>query len=56
MRGTRWLTEDRCGSTLTRVTEGAVLVRDFARRKNVLVRAGRSYVAGKRGGSGRRRR
>ena len=31
VRGTRWLTEDRCGGTLTRVTEGAVVVRDLAR-------------------------
>ena len=55
VRGTRWLTVDRCGSTLTRVTEGAVVVRDLARRRNVLVRAGHSYVARKRAGSRRRR-
>jgi sugar lactone lactonase YvrE len=45
VRGTRWLTVDRCGGTLTRVTEGAVVVRDLGRRRNVLVRAGRSYLA-----------
>ena len=45
MRGTRWLTEDRCGGTLTRVAEAAVSVRDRIRRKTVLVRAGRSYFA-----------
>jgi hypothetical protein len=45
VRGTRWLTEDRCGGTLTRVTNGAVVVRDFKRRRNVLVRAGHSYLA-----------
>ncbi len=28
VRGTRWVTIDRCDGTLTRVTEGAVLVRD----------------------------
>ena len=44
MRGTRWLTVDRCDGTLTRVTSGAVSVRDF-RRFAVLVRAGHSYLA-----------
>ena len=45
VRGTRWLTEDRCGGTLTRVTNGAVVVRDFKRHRSVLVRAGHSYLA-----------
>jgi streptogramin lyase len=45
VRGTRWLTEDRCDGTLTRVTEGAVVVRDFARHRRVVVRAGHSYLA-----------
>jgi streptogramin lyase len=45
VRGTRWLTEDRCNGTFTRVTRGAVVVRDTARRRNVLVRAGHSYLA-----------
>ena len=45
MRGTRWLTEDRCDGTLTRVTNGAVVVRDFKRHRKVLVRAGHSYLA-----------
>jgi streptogramin lyase len=45
VRGTRWLTVDRCNGTLTRVTEGAVVVRDLARRRNVLVHAGGSYLA-----------
>ena len=48
VRGTRWLTEDRCGGTLTRVTEGAVVVRDLARRRSVVVRAGHSYLAKRR--------
>ena len=48
VRGTRWLTVDRCDGTLTKVTSGAVAVRDRARRKTVLVRAGRSYLARKR--------
>jgi streptogramin lyase len=45
VRGTRWLTEDRCNGTLTRVTNGAVVVRDYKRHRNVLVRAGHSYLA-----------
>jgi hypothetical protein len=45
VRGTRWLVQDRCDGTLSRVTQGVVLVRDFARRRSVLVRAGRSYLA-----------
>jgi streptogramin lyase len=45
VRGTRWLTVDRCDGTFTRVTDGAVVVRDFARQRRVLVRAGHSYLA-----------
>jgi hypothetical protein len=45
VRGTKWLVTDRCDGTLTRVTEGSVLVRDFRKRKNVLVRAGKTYLA-----------
>jgi hypothetical protein len=48
VRGTRWLVIDRCGATETRVTEGTVAVRDFVKRKTVLVRAGKKYVARKR--------
>ncbi len=43
--GTKWLVEDRCTSTLTRVARGKVKVRDFAKRKTVLVRAGKRYIA-----------
>ena len=45
VRGTRWLTADTCAGTLTFVRRGAVVVRDFARRRNVLVRAGHRYLA-----------
>jgi streptogramin lyase len=45
VRGTRWVTVDRCEATFTRVTEGAVAVRDYTRHRTVLVRAGHSYVA-----------
>jgi hypothetical protein len=43
--GTKWLVEDRCTSTLTRVARGKVKVRDFAKRKTVLVKKGHSYTA-----------
>jgi streptogramin lyase len=56
VRGTRWLTNDTCGTTVTVVTRGAVVVRDFARRRNVLVRAGHRYVAHKRSRVARHRR
>ena len=37
--------QDRCDGTLTRVTRGVVVVRDFRKRRNVTVRAGKSYLA-----------
>ena len=43
--GTKWLVEDRCRSTLTRVVRGRVSVRDFAKKKTVTVRAGKRYTA-----------
>ena len=43
--GTKWLVEDRCRSTLTRVVRGRVKVRDFAKKKTVTVRAGKRYTA-----------
>jgi hypothetical protein len=45
VRGTIWLTQDRCDGTLTRVTRGTVSVRDFKRKRTVTVKAGRSYLA-----------
>jgi hypothetical protein len=45
VRGTIWLTQDRCDGTLTKVTRGTVLVRDFKRKKTVTVKAGHSYLA-----------
>jgi hypothetical protein len=44
-RGTRWSTIDRCDGTLTKVTRGKVSVRDFRRKRTILVRAGKSYLA-----------
>ncbi len=49
VRGTKWLTLDRCDGTLTRVLRGIVRVRNFRLRKNVDVRAGHSYLARARG-------
>jgi hypothetical protein len=45
VRGTTWLTEERCTGTFTRVTAGAVVVRDLGRHTSVVLRAGRSYLA-----------
>jgi hypothetical protein len=56
VRGTRWLTIDRCDGTLTIVREGAVVVRDLARRRRVLVTAGHRYLARKRAHRAHRRR
>jgi hypothetical protein len=50
VRGTKWLTEDRCDGTLTRVIHGVVRVRDFRAHKNVNVHAGHSYLAHAPGG------
>jgi FG-GAP-like repeat/FG-GAP repeat len=45
VRGTAWDTVERCDGTLTRVHRGVVIVRDFRLRRNVTVRAGKSYLA-----------
>jgi hypothetical protein len=45
VRGTRWETIDRCDGTLTKVRRGTVVVRDFRRKKNVVLKAGNSYLA-----------
>jgi hypothetical protein len=45
VRGTVWEIEDRCDGTLTRVKRGKVAVRDFRRKKTVIVKAGKSYLA-----------
>jgi hypothetical protein len=43
--GTKWLVEDKCRSTLTRVVRGRVSVRDFVKKKTVIVRRGKRYIA-----------
>ena len=45
VRGTIWDTIDRCDGTLTKVRRGIVVVRDFRKRRNITVRAGKSYLA-----------
>jgi hypothetical protein len=45
VRGTEWLTQDTCNGTLVRVREGVVSVRDKVKRRNITVRAPRSYTA-----------
>jgi hypothetical protein len=45
IRGTRFLVQDSCVGTLTRVTQGSVLVRDNVKRKNIVLRAGKRYTA-----------
>jgi len=45
VRGTRWLVADSCKGTLTRVTNGTVVVRDTVRDKRVVLEAGERYLA-----------
>ncbi|MEA2425883.1 MAG: hypothetical protein QOH13_2293, partial [Thermoleophilaceae bacterium] len=45
IRGTTWLTDDRCDGTLIRVTQGSVTVHDLVKKKNVVVKKGQSYLA-----------
>lgn len=45
VRGTSWVQKDTCKGTLTTVKRGSVLVRDFAKKKNVVVSKGRRYLA-----------
>jgi hypothetical protein len=45
VRGTVWTMSDRCDGTLTRVRRGKVAVRDFRRKRTIVVRAGKRYLA-----------
>ena len=45
VRGTKWGVTDRCDGTLTKVQRGSVVVRDFRRKKNIVLKAGKSYLA-----------
>jgi hypothetical protein len=45
VRGTKWLVQDSCSGTLTRVTKGVVSVRDNVKRRTIVLRAGKHYLA-----------
>ncbi len=45
VRGTKWTTGDRCDGTRTAVTRGVVVVSDFRARRQIVLRAGQSYLA-----------
>lgn len=45
VRGTTWLTQDRCDGTLIRVARGVVYVWDFLKHRRVRVTRGHTYLA-----------
>ncbi len=45
VRGTKWLVQDSCAGTRTRVTVGVVDVRDNVKHKTIVLRAKKSYTA-----------
>jgi hypothetical protein len=45
VRGTDWLTADRCDGTFEHTLQGTVAVFDFRLKKTILVKAGQSYLA-----------
>ena len=49
VRGTKWLVEDSCAGTRTTVAQGAVTVRDKVKRKTIVLRAHKRYLARPRG-------
>ena len=48
IRGTKWLVTDTCTTTVTKVSVGAVNVRDNVKGKTVIVRKGKHYTARKK--------
>jgi hypothetical protein len=40
-----WLTEDRCDGTLFFVKHGTIVVRDFIKRRTVILHTGGRYLA-----------
>jgi CSLREA domain-containing protein len=46
VRGTIWLTEDRCDGTFFKVRRGVVTIRDFSAGRTLKLPAGKSYLAG----------
>ena len=45
VRGTDWTVSDRCDGTLTTVRSGRVSVRDLRRKKTIVLRKGKRYLA-----------
>jgi hypothetical protein len=45
IRGTKWLVQDGCRYTRTRVTQGVVTVRDEVKKKSIILRKDKSYTA-----------
>jgi hypothetical protein len=45
VRGTKWRVQDRCDGTFVTVESGVVAVRDFRRRRTVVLTAGQTYLA-----------
>jgi hypothetical protein len=45
VRGTKWLVQDDCKLTLTRVAHGVVTVADFVKKKSIRLAAPHTYVA-----------
>jgi hypothetical protein len=45
IRGTKWLVQDTCTTTLTRVAQGVVAVEDFVKKKTIVVKKGKRYIA-----------
>ena len=45
VRGTKWLTADRCDGTLIRVVTGAVTVRNFVKHRSLILRRHHQYLA-----------
>jgi hypothetical protein len=45
IRGTTWLTIDRTDATVIKVTAGKIAVRDFKKKRTVVIGKGRQYVA-----------
>ena len=45
IRGTTWLTQDRCDGTLTKAVDDVVTVADFVKHTTVTLQPGQSYLA-----------
>ncbi len=45
IRGTKWYVQDTCTSTVTKVKEGVVEVRDEVKKTTKILRKGKSYTA-----------